>query len=124
MVRAHGGDTRAVEHPERLPSARSKLEVLASKSGYVTTCDAYALGLSSVALGAGRTRADQAVDPSAGLEVLAKRGDLVKRGEPIARIHARSKSLAESEVSRVQSAFIVAKQKPKPSEIVLERVTH
>jgi len=124
MVRAHGGDTRAVEHPERLPSARSKLEVLASKSGYVTTCDAYALGLSSVALGAGRTRADQAVDPSAGLEVLAKRGDLVKRGEPIARIHARSKSLAHSEVSRVQSAFIVAKQKPKPSEIVLERVTH
>ncbi len=124
MVRAHGGDTRAVEHPERLPSARTKLEVLASKSGYVTTCDAYALGLSSVALGAGRTRADQPVDPSAGLEVLAKRGDLVKRGEPIARIHARSKSLAESEVSRVQSAFIVAKQKPKPTELVLERVTH
>ncbi len=122
MVRAHGGDTRTVEHPERLPTARAKLEVLATKSGYVASCDAYALGLSSVALGAGRTRADQAVDPSAGLELLAKRGDPVKCGEPIARIHARSKGLAESEVSRVQSAFTVAQKKPKPTSIVLERV--
>src|SRR5450755_1366255 len=122
MVRAHGGDTRMVEHPERLPTANAKVEVLAPHSGFIAGCDALALGLSSVALGAGRTRADQAVDASAGLELLAKRGAAVARGEPIALIHARSKILAKSEVFRVQNAFSIAQRKPKPTSIVLERV--
>jgi pyrimidine-nucleoside phosphorylase len=122
MVRAHGGDTRMVEHPERLPTANAQVEVLATQSGFIAGCDAFVLGLSSVALGAGRTRADQAVDASAGLELLAKRGEPVTRGEPIALIHARSKILAKSEVSRVQSAFSIAHGKPKPTSIVLERV--
>ena len=66
MVKAHGGDVRVVEHPERLANAKAKLPVLARRSGYLSECDAYALGMSGIALGAGRTRADQAVDPSAG----------------------------------------------------------
>ncbi|HYQ25638.1 MAG TPA: thymidine phosphorylase, partial [Polyangiaceae bacterium] len=71
MVEAHGGDVRAVEHPERLTRAKAKVEVLAPSTGYVSECDAYALGLSAVALGAGRLRADQAVDASAGIELCA-----------------------------------------------------
>src|SRR6185369_1620008 len=55
MVKAHGGDIRAVEHPERLANAKAKFEVVARRSGYVTACDAYQLGLCGIALGAGRT---------------------------------------------------------------------
>ncbi len=69
MVKAHGGDVRVVEQPERLANAKAKFEVVARRSGYVSECDAYALGMSGIALGAGRTRADQAVDPSAGIEL-------------------------------------------------------
>jgi len=122
MVRAHGGDTRVVEHPERLPTAKGKVVVHATRSGYLAACDAYALGLSSVALGAGRSRADQAVDASAGLELLVQRGERVTRGQPIAVIHARSKRLAESELTRVQGAFAFAARAPKPKKIVLDRV--
>src|SRR6478735_4091722 len=60
MVEAHGGDPRAVERPERLVKAKAKIEVHAPRSGYVSDCAAYPLGLSAVALGAGRLRADQA----------------------------------------------------------------
>jgi pyrimidine-nucleoside phosphorylase len=76
-----------------------------------------------VALGAGRSRADQAVDPSAGLELLVERGERVTRGQPIAVIHARSKRLAESELARVKGAFAFAERVRKPKKIVLERVT-
>src|SRR5690606_28131070 len=69
MVRAHGGDPKLVEHPERLPVAKAQLAVAAPRAGVVAAIDALELGWVSVALGAGRTRADQAVDPAAGIEL-------------------------------------------------------
>lgn len=122
MVAAHGGDARVVTRPERLPVAKAKVEVLAARSGYLAACDAFALGLSGVALGAGRTRADQAVDPSAGIELFAQRGDRVSRGQPIALIHARSKPLAQSELARVTTALKISARAPKARRLVLERI--
>ncbi|HYP74747.1 MAG TPA: thymidine phosphorylase [Polyangiaceae bacterium] len=123
MVEAHGGDVRAVEHPERLTRAKAKVEVLAPSTGYVSECDAYALGLSAVALGAGRLRADQAVDASAGIELCAQRGERVTRGQPLAVIYARSRSLAAGEAGRVRAAFSIGSKKPRTRPIVLERVS-
>jgi len=123
MVKAHGGDTRFVEQPERLVRARAKCQVLARHSGFLAECDAYALGLSAVALGAGRTRAEQAVDAHAGIELFVQRGERVTRGQPLAVIHARSSALAESEVARVAAAFRVSKGKPKPRSVVIERIS-
>jgi len=123
MVRAHGGDLRAVEQPERLVNAKAKFEVLARRSGYVSECDAYSLGMSGIALGAGRTRADQAVDPSAGIELCAQRGERVTRGQPLAVIHARTLPLAKSEALRVEQAFRIGSTKPRARRVVLERIT-
>jgi len=122
MVRAQGGDTRMVEHPERLPTARHRIPVLATRAGYVTSCDALALGLVGVALGAGRTRAEQNVDPSAGIELLKKRGEKISRGEPLAVIHAKSAALAKSQAAAVHDAFSVAHTKPKEKPQILERI--
>jgi pyrimidine-nucleoside phosphorylase len=123
MVKAHGGDTRFVEHPERLTAAKTKLEVLAPRSGYLADCDAFTLGLSAVALGAGRTRADQAVDAHAGIELQTQRGAHITRGEPLAVIHARTKALAQSEAARIANAFKISPQKPKSKRVVLDRIT-
>jgi pyrimidine-nucleoside phosphorylase len=123
MVQAQGGDLRAVEHPERLSNAKAKVEVLATRSGYVADCDAYALGVCAIALGAGRTRAEQSVDPSAGIELCAQRGERVTRRQPIAVIHARSRALAESEAERVRGAFRLSAAKPKSQRVVIERIS-
>ena len=103
-------------------AAKAKLEVLAQSSGYVIECDAYELGMSGIALGAGRTRADQSVDPSAGIELCKKRGERVTRGQPLALIHARSKPLAQSEVQRVAQAFRIGSTKPRAQRLILERI--
>jgi pyrimidine-nucleoside phosphorylase len=123
MVRAHGGDVRAVLAPGRLPTAKAQAVLRAARTGYVAQCDAYALGLSAVALGAGRTRADQDVDPSAGIELLVQRGEPVTRGQAIAVIHARSKPLAQSELSRVNGAFRFSSTKPKAQPLLIERIS-
>jgi len=122
MVKAHGGDVRAIEQPERLANAKAQLEVVAPRSGYITDCDAYALGMSGIALGAGRTRADQAVDASAGIELCAVLGERVTRGQPLALIHARSKALAASEAPRVVQAFRIGSTKPRARRLLLERI--
>jgi pyrimidine-nucleoside phosphorylase len=122
MVRAQGGDVRAVVDPERLPRARSQLEVLAPRAGVVTAIDAFELGLSSVALGAGRVRAEDAVDPAAGIEIRAPLGTRVARGEPLARLHAASRSRLDAVQKRVRDAFQVGERAAKPTSRILGRI--
>lgn len=122
MVKAQGGDVRAVEDPSRLPTARHRVEVPAASSGFVTATDALELGLTAVALGAGRTRADQKVDPAVGIELHAKPGDRVTKGQPLALLHLSSKKNAAELVARAAAAFTLGRQAPRPRPLVLERI--
>lgn len=122
MVRAHGGDPKLVEHPERLPVAKAQLAVAAPRAGVVAAIDALELGWVSVALGAGRTRADQAVDPAAGIELLAPLGTRVSPGEPLCLLHARTRALAQAQLERARAAFTLAKSTPRARPRVLTRI--
>jgi pyrimidine-nucleoside phosphorylase len=123
MVKAHGGDARMVRDPSRLPRAPRKIAVLAPKSGIVRSIDPFELGSIAIALGAGRTRADQAVDPAAGIELTVQRGDRVKKGAPLAWLHAGNRVKLAQLLQRTQSAFELGKNaKPRPN-LVLERIS-
>jgi pyrimidine-nucleoside phosphorylase len=122
MVHAQGGDVRAVTHPERLPRARFKVPVIATRAGVVRNIDALELGLSSVTLGAGRARAEDGVDAAAGIEIAAPVGARVARGEPLAFLHASSSARAKSVQRRVAAAFELAARTPRSGSLVLERI--
>ena len=77
----------------------------------------------SVALGAGRIRADQQIDPRVGLQLAKKPAERVERGEPLAWIHARSKTSANEQAGRVGAAFVLGRARPKPHPLVIERLT-
>ncbi len=87
MIRWQGGDERVAYEPERLPRAQTRLFVRAEQSGYVQSIKTSAIGYAAQALGAGRTRADQAVDPAAGLIMKKRVGDWVERGEVWCELH-------------------------------------
>lgn len=122
LVRAHGGDTKSVEAPERLPKARVKLPIVAPRSGALVAADPLELAWVSLALGAGRTRADQKVDPAAGVELARVVGERVEKGEPLAFLHARTPELARAQKARALAAFRVGGRVP-PRKLLLERVT-
>ena len=122
MVRAHGGDARVAEQPERLPRARVRVPLLAKRDGLLTHVDAWELGWVSVALCAGRTRAEQAVDPGAGIELCRAPGERVARREPLAFLCAAKRSLIDAQLERATAAFHVG-GRLTPRELVLERVT-
>ena len=67
--------------------------------------DTEALGLAAVVLGAGRLRADAAIDAGVGFTVLRTLGDAVASGEPLLRIHHRPGTDVGEVVERVQRAY-------------------
>jgi len=123
MVSAHGGDDRVVYDPRRLPRTKRHIEVRSRQAGYVRACDALELGLVSVALGAGRTRADQKVDAAVGIELCAKPGDRIDLGQPLAVLHVRGAEQQKSLVERTLSAFEIGEKPPRPQPLLLERIT-
>ncbi|WP_437745895.1 thymidine phosphorylase [Sorangium sp. So ce1504] len=122
MIAAQKGDPAVVQDAGRLPSAPVVVEVAAQDEGYVAAVDPLEIGLSAVALGAGRTRADQRVDPAVGIELAAVRGDRVDRGAPLARIHARRADDARAAADRVRAAFRLGPAPAEAPALVLERV--
>ncbi len=113
MVEAQGGDPRLVEDPwVVLPRAPVRSEVT-SEGGYLATVDTEGLGRAATALGAGRMKKGDPIDPAVGIEFFPKIGDLYEPGRPIAMIHARDEEAAAAAVDRVRSAIILS---PEPVE--------
>ena len=63
LVAAQGGDPRQLEDMHRLPQARLREDFPAPASGYLNAIDAPVLGRACTALGAGRLRKEDAIDP-------------------------------------------------------------
>jgi thymidine phosphorylase len=121
MVAAQGGDAKVVDDPSRLPLAPETV-VTARSKGFVATIDALEIGLAAVAMGAGRTRSDQRIDPSLGICIDAVPGARVAEGAPLARLFT-PKPTPELE-DRVRAAFAIEDlaQAPGPRPLVIGRV--
>ncbi len=123
MVAAQGGDARVVADPSRLAVAPEVVPVKAPRSGFVTGIDALAIGLTGVAMGAGRTRADQSVDPGVGIEIDRKPGEAVASGDTVARLFVRDRAAADLLLDRVAGAFEYGDTAPPAAPLVVGRIT-
>jgi thymidine phosphorylase len=107
VVEFQGGDVKAIDDYRRLPAAPDRHDVPAPASGYVASLHAEHVGRAAVALGAGRAKMDDVVDPGVGIEVLVPLGVQVKAGEPVLRLHHRGgRGLDEASLLLSQSVQI------------------
>ncbi len=107
MVRAQGGDGRVADDPSRLRLGSCRGAVRAARGGVVRDVDARAVALVALALGAGRARAEDAVDHSVGVADLVKIGERVDKGARLATIYANSETkLAEAQAALAQAITI------------------
>jgi pyrimidine-nucleoside phosphorylase len=123
MIRAQGGDARVVGDRSLLEVAHEEVVVEAPRDGTVARVDALAIGLAAVAMGAGRARADQAVDPAVGIYVDGRPGMRVTRGQPLARLRVRRREDAVAVLERVAGSFVVDDAPPPARPLVLGRIT-
>lgn len=110
MVAALGGPLDLLDDPRaHLAAAAVTAPVLPERQGIVASVATRDLGLAVVALGGGRTRAQDAIDFSVGLEDLAGVGDEVGPDRPLAVVHARDEASAERAAEAVRAAYLLAK---------------
>jgi thymidine phosphorylase len=117
MVAAQGGDLAA----ER-PVAALQEAVTAPASGYLRRLDARAVGVAVWRLGAGRSRKEDRVSPTAGAVCLRKPGDRVEAGEPVLVLHADGPDRLPGARAALAGAIEVGPEPPEPRPLVVERI--
>ena len=108
LVEAQGGDPRIVARPGLLPAAPVVRTVTAHAEGWVAEADARDIAEAALQLGAGRLRKGDPVDPAVGVVVLARVGDRLAPGAPLAEVHARTAAAAEAAEARLREAFRIS----------------
>ena len=122
MVRMHGGKTDVLEDPRRFPVAAIRQDVGASCAGVVMDVDAEKIGRASLLLGAGRTKTTDVIDPSVGLSGLMKVGERVDAGQPLATLHAASRSRVDEAMPLVREAFVIGEGAVEVPPLILEKL--
>jgi pyrimidine-nucleoside phosphorylase len=118
-IRAQGGDPSL----EALPRAAVVSTVPAPRDGHVGSLKALGIATAALHLGAGRRTKEDAIDHAVGIVCLAKRGDAVAEGRPLAEIHARDDESAAAAAREVLAAYELVDEPPRPRPVVLETLT-
>jgi pyrimidine-nucleoside phosphorylase/thymidine phosphorylase len=90
----------------------------------VEAIDAEAIGLAAMALGAGRARVEDRVDPAVGIVLCRKVGERVEAGEPLAALHAARQGgePVEAVAARVAAAYRIGPGPVPTRSLVLDRI--
>ncbi len=118
FVEAQGGDSAAVYSPNLLPKAEIVYPIASAKSGYVSRILCDEVGICSLILGGGRETKDSKIDLSVGIVLCKKVGDYVKKGEPLALIHANDMERAKEAERRYMSACTIAETQPESGQFI------
>ncbi|NLN63359.1 MAG: thymidine phosphorylase [Myxococcales bacterium] len=121
-VAMQGGDADVCEHPERLPAARSVVEIVAERSGVVHAVSPRTVAMASMATGAGRQRAEDQIDPATGVVLHAVVGQSVAAGDVLATLHHNGRGQGEAE-ALLRTAWHIDDAPVAPSPQIIDRLS-
>ena len=122
IIEGQGGDPKVVDDYQRMPHVADRHIVAASRTGFVIAVDAELVGRASVALGAGRDRVEDPVDPAVGIMVVAKPGDAVRAGAPVLELHYRNRGRLEAAIRLTGQAITIGDEPPAPRRLIVGEV--
>ncbi len=114
MVMRQGGDAASLEDLTKYVS-RNVRDVCSPVSGYIAGIDTYKMGLAAVVLGAGRKRLGDTIDHSTGYKVLARLGDRIDKGAPLAKVFYRDEASFSEAERLILEAYGISDSNVKPS---------
>jgi len=120
MVEAQGGNPACLDDPSLLGKAGKQLEIRADYPGWIQEIDALEMGMICVSLGAGRARAEDALDMTAGIVFAKKVGDRVGPGDLILTIHHNLDDAA-GEADRCRAAVRIG-DSPGPERPIIHKI--
>jgi pyrimidine-nucleoside phosphorylase len=120
LIAAQGGDAHVVEDPLRLPQAKLKVPLVATRSGFVREVDAMGVALAALRLGAGRAKAEDPISHAVGVSDLVKVGARVEAGAPLCVIHAGDERALSDAKAALATAIVVDDTAPASSRLIDE----
>ena len=119
MIRAQGGDPDA-----KLPVAKENIKILADKDGTLASMDALSVGIAAWRLGAGRSKQGEKVSFGAGIEIHAKPGAKVSKGDAIYTLYTDdSKRFERAQIALLNSFAISQDGSVAPRlPLILEKI--
>ena len=121
-IEAQGGDPRVCDKPgEFLPLVKESVKVESPRSGFITTIDTTEIGHAIAAIGGGRVRIEDTVDPTVGFTSEVKLGDQVRAGEAIGTVYCADAEAATEAARRIQVSYHIGDQPiAEPPKLVKE----
>jgi pyrimidine-nucleoside phosphorylase len=113
-VAAQGGEPRVCDDPAKyLPLVTESFKVESPRSGFIRKVNTAEIGHAIAAIGGGRLRIDDAIDPSVGFIAELKIGDRIDAGAALGTVYCREESKAKEAAQRIQTAYEIDHQPPK-----------
>lgn len=123
LVEAQGGDISYVEDVSKFEMAKYIYEVKSDYDGHIHYMNTEGIGLASVILGAGRKTKEDGIDFAAGIELVKKTGDAVKKGDTLAILYTNKEESIEEAMYKVKESYTIDSQTFDKKPLVLARVT-
>ncbi len=132
LLREHLTSGRAYERFEQMVAAQAgRLDQVvppapsfdwpADRDGVFDYVHLESLGWAVISLGGGRKQAGDKIDHSVGLECLVRAGDIIGRGQPLFRIHARTG--AEQHIEHhLRRAIVIRDEAVTSRPLIVERI--
>lgn len=117
-IRRQGGDPSFIGEPERLGAAPVTAEFTAPMDGYVSSMDAELIGKAAAVLGAGREKAGDPIDYTAGILLRRKTGQPCEKGGTLAALFTSKKEKVDEARAYLEKAIRISPEKPEPQPLV------
>ena len=123
VIEAQGGNPGVVDDPAVLPQADAVELFAAPRRGIIARIEPKAIGRGLTALGGGRTKVDDVIEPSVGFVITARVGDWVEANEPLATIFARDAAGIEAGRATLRVAIAIGEEAELPLPLISHRIT-
>jgi pyrimidine-nucleoside phosphorylase len=121
-VRSQGGDVEKLLELRGRYRSPVRGEIRAAASGYIHRIDAWKVGYAGVRLGVGRDRTEDAVSPTAGVQLHKKRGSPVRAGELVMSVWARDQAALAEALPQLEAAVEYGETAPPERKLVLKEI--
>ncbi|SHH49613.1 thymidine phosphorylase [Sporobacter termitidis DSM 10068] len=111
-IEAQGGDSRFIEDRSLLGTAVVREDYVCPSDGYISHMDAELIGKAASALGAGREKAGDDIDHTAGIILKKKTGGRCSAGEPVAVLYTSDRKRLADARAYLDRAILMRDTKP------------
>lgn len=123
MVKLQGGDTAPFDNPVAFHKPVATRTIHAETDGYLAGMDCKEVGWAVQRLGAGREVPGGPVAAHAGIEMHAKIGDRITRGQPLVTLFAEDAALLETPAQMLQQTLLIDQKPPAKRSLIQKVIT-